>query len=108
VVILAAFGAPRVPLYDNLKSAVERVDHPSGCAIRQHRLCWRALPAHHRYDAPGKAVARGNEKGRVERSIRYIRDTTSSPRIFTDLTTNAQARALRSPASDRPGPRTPG
>ena len=32
----AAFGGvPRVVLYDNLKSAViERVDHPSGCAIR--------------------------------------------------------------------------
>ena len=40
------------------------------------------------------AVARGNEKGRVERSIRYIRDSFFAARSFTDLDDlNAQALA---------------
>jgi hypothetical protein len=40
------------------------------------------------------APARGNEKGRVERAIRYIRDSFFAGRAFTDLDDlNAQARA---------------
>jgi hypothetical protein len=39
------------------------------------------------------APARGNEKGRVERAIRYIRDSFFAGRAFTDLDDlNAQAR----------------
>ena len=66
-----AWGAlPRVLLYDNLKSAVlERRDD----AIRFHPTLL-ALSAHYRFEPRPVAVARGNEKGRVERAIRYIRD----------------------------------
>jgi hypothetical protein len=40
------------------------------------------------------AVARGNEKGRVERAIRYVRDNFFAGRSFTDLDDlNAQAAA---------------
>ena len=78
VLAFAAFGGvARVLLYDNLKSAVlERV----GDAIRFHPDLL-AFAAAHRYEPRPVAVARGNEKGRVERSIRYIRDNfVSVPR----------------------------
>jgi hypothetical protein len=40
------------------------------------------------------AVARGNEKGRVERAIRYVRDAFIAARTFADLDDlNAQANA---------------
>ena len=55
--------------------------------------CWRwpATTASSRARWPS---ARGNEKGRVERSIRYIRDSFFAGRSFTDLDDlNAQARA---------------
>ena len=40
------------------------------------------------------AVARGNEKGRVERAIRFVRDAFFAARTFTDLDDlNAQAKA---------------
>ncbi len=64
-------GLPRVLLYDNLKSAVlER----QGDAIRFHPTLLD-LSAHYRFEPRPVAVARGNEKGRVERAIRYIRDS---------------------------------
>jgi hypothetical protein len=49
------------------------------------------------------AVARGNEKGRVERAIRYIRDNFFDGRIFADLDDlNTQAEAwMAGPAADR-------
>ena len=49
------------------------------------------------------AVARGNEKGRVERAIRYIRDNFFCARTFTDLDDlNAQADAWAcGPADER-------
>ena len=87
----AAFnGCPRVALYDNLKSAVlER----QGDAIRFNPELL-GLAAHYRFEPRPVAVARGNEKGRVERSIRYIRDSFFAGRAFTDLLDlNAQARA---------------
>ena len=85
----AAGGVARVLLYDNLKSAVlERV----GDAIRFNPELL-AFAAHHRYEPRPVAVARGNEKGRVERSIRYIRDNFFAARSFTDVDDlNAQAR----------------
>ncbi len=95
VLAFAAFGGvARVLLYDNLKSAVlERVDHASGCAIRFHPDLL-AFAAAHRYEPRPVAVARGNEKGRVERSIRYIRDNFFAARAFTDVDDlNAQAQA---------------
>jgi transposase len=59
-------GRPRVLLYDTLKSAVlER----QGEAIRFHPTLLE-LAAHYRFEPRPVAVARGNEKGRVERAIR--------------------------------------
>lgn len=95
-------GCPRVLLYDNLKSAVlERV----GDAIRFNPELLK-FAAHHRVEPRPVAVARGNEKGRVERSIRYIREAFFAAREFADLDElNAQARAwCEGPASDRRWP----
>jgi hypothetical protein len=107
VLAFAAFGGvPRVLFYDNLKSAViERVDHPSGCAIR-FNTDLLAFAGAHRYEPRPVGVARGNEKGRVERSIRYIRDNFFAARIFTDLDDlNAKAQLwCEGPASCRPWP----
>ncbi|MCI4440109.1 IS21 family transposase [Tibeticola sp.] len=89
-----AFGSfnsvPRVLLYDNLKSAVlER----SGDAIRFHPTLLE-LAAHYRFEPRPVAVARGNEKGRVERAIRFVRDAFFAARPFRDLDDlNAQADA---------------
>lgn len=87
----AAFGGvPRVLLYDNLKSAVlER----QGDAIRFNETLL-AFAARYRYEPRPVAPYRGNEKGRVERSIRYIRDNFFAARSFRDLDDlNAQAAA---------------
>ena len=92
-------GIPRIALYDNLKSAVlER----QGNAIRFNPTLL-ALAGHYRFEPRPVAVARGNEKGRVERAIRYIRDAFFAGRTFTDLDDlNAQADAWTSgPASER-------
>lgn len=88
----AAFGAwngcPRVLLYDNLKSAVlER----RGEAIRFHPELLE-FAAHYRFEPRPVAVARGNEKGRVERAIRYVRESFFAARRWRDLDDlNAQA-----------------
>lgn len=74
-------GLPKVLLYDNLKSAVlER----QGDAIRFHPTLL-ALSAHYRFEPRPVAVARGNEKGRVERAIRYIRDSFFAGRNWKTL-----------------------
>ena len=74
-------GVPRVLLYDNLKSAVlERV----GQAIRFHPTLLE-LAGHYRYEPRPVAVARGNEKGRVERAIRYARESFFAARTWKDL-----------------------
>ncbi len=98
-----AWGAlPRVLLYDNLKSAVlERRDD----AIRFHPTLL-ALSAHYRFEPRPVAVARGNEKGRVERAIRYIRDSFFAGRQWSDIDDlNAQADAwCAGTAANRPCP----
>ena len=96
----AAFGGvPRVLLYDNLKSAVlDRV----GDAIRFNPALL-ALAGHYRFEPRPVAPARGNEKGRVERAIRYIRDGFFAGRAFTgldDLNTQA-AHWCQGQAADR-------
>ena len=81
-------GLSTVILYDNLKSAVlER----QGDAIRFHPTLL-ALSSHYRFEPRPVAVARGNEKGRVERAIRYIRDNFFAGRHWQTLDElNAQA-----------------
>ena len=95
-------GLPRVLLYDNLKSAVlER----QGEAIRFHPTLLE-FAAHYRFEPRPVAVARGNEKGRVERAIRYVRDAFFAARKWHDLDDlNAQAAAwCQGPAANRPCP----
>jgi len=95
-------GVARVLLYDNLKSAVlER----RGDVIRFHPELL-AFSGHYRYEPRPVAVARGNEKGRVERAIRYVRDSFFAARDWTDLEDlNAQADAwCRDDALRRPWP----
>jgi len=74
-------GVPRRLLYDNLKSAVleRRRD-----AIRFHPTLL-ALAAHYRFEPRPVAVARGNEKGRVERTIQYLRTSFWPARTWSDL-----------------------
>jgi len=82
-------SVPRVVLYDNLRSAVleRRRD-----AIRFHPTLLE-LTAHYRFEPRPVAVARGNEKGRVERAIRFVRDSFFAARTWSDLDDlNVQAR----------------
>ncbi len=81
-------GVARTLLYDNLKSAVlER----SGDAIRFHPTLLELAKHYHFLPRP-VAPARGNQKGRVERAIRYIRDSFFAARTWTNLNDlNAQA-----------------
>jgi transposase len=98
-------GIPRVILYDNLRSAVlER----HGDAIRFNPALL-SLAAHYRFEPRPVAVARGNEKGRVERAIRFVRDAFFAARTFADIDDlNAQADAwCRGPAADRRCPEDP-
>lgn len=83
-------GCSRIVLYDNLKSAVlER----QGKAIRFNPALL-SLASHYRFEPCPVALARGNEKGRVERSIRFIRTSFFAAREWTDLEDlNAQADA---------------
>lgn len=95
-------GLPRVLLYDNLRSAVlER----QADAIRFNPALL-ALAAHYRFEPRPVAPARGNEKGRVERAIRYVRDAFFAARSFDDLDDlNAQAELwCRQEALQRPCP----
>lgn len=74
-------GVARTVLTDNLRSVVlERRGeqmrlHPRYLELAGH-YCFQARPCH---------VARGNEKGRVERSIRYLRESFFAARSFTTL-----------------------
>jgi transposase len=95
-------GIPRVCLYDNLKSAVlER----RGDAIRFNPILLE-FAAHYRYEPRPVAVARGNEKGRVERAIRYVRDNFFAARTFKTIDDlNHQAMEwCNGIACDRPCP----
>ena len=99
---LAFGGLGRVLLYDNLKSVVlERV----GDAIRFNPE-FLAFAAHYRFEPRPVAICRGNEKGRVERHIDFIRKSFFAARQFSDVEDlNAQAVAwCEGRAFDRPWP----
>jgi transposase len=95
-------GAPRVLLVDNLRSVVlERC----GQNVRFHPR-WLELAAHYHFTTRPCAPARGNEKGRVERSIQYARSSFFAARPFTTLEDfNRQALEwCRQVAQQRPWP----
>jgi transposase len=85
-------GQPRVILYDNLRSAVlERRGREIHFNPRLMELC-----AHYHFVARPCQVRAGNQKGRVERAIRYVRDSFWAGRTFTTLAEcNHQALAWR-------------
>ena len=83
-------AAPRTLLYDNLKSAViER----EGDAVRFHPTLL-GLAGHYRFEPRACAPYRPNEKGRVERAIRDVRENFFAARSFVSIANlNAEARA---------------
>jgi len=95
-------GQPRVILYDNLRSAVlERRGDQIHFHPRLMELC-----AHYHFAARPCQVRAGNQKGRVERAIRYVRESFWAGRGFTTLPEcNRQALQWRDPiAHQRPWP----
>lgn len=103
VAAFEAFGGlPRVLLYDNLKSAV--LDRRGDAILLNPKLV--EFAKHYRFEIRPVAVARGNEKGRVERAIRYARTSFWPARQWRDLDDlNAQADAwCVGEASERPWP----
>jgi transposase len=103
---VAAFGffagVPRVILYDNLKSAVLA---RQGSAFHFHpRLI--ELCSHYHFQPRPCAPGKGNQKGKVERAIRYVRESFFEATRFTTLEDlNQRAWAWRdSVAHQRPWP----
>jgi transposase len=95
-------GQPRVILYDNLRSAVlERRGNQIHFHPRLIELC-----AHYHFAARPCQVRAGNQKGRVERAIRYVRDSFWAGRSFVTLEEcNRQALRWRDQvAQQRPWP----
>lgn len=85
-------GVVRTILYDNLKSVVLA---RQGAAIHFHpRLL--ELAGHYHFAPRPCAPARGNEKGKVERQIQYLRHAFFAARAFRDLEDlHAQFRTWR-------------
>jgi transposase len=95
-------GQPRVILHDNLRSAVvERRGNQIHFHPRLLELC-----AHYHCIARPCQVRAGNQKGRVERAIRYVRESFWAGRDFTTLQEcNRQALLWRDQvAHQRPWP----
>src|SRR5271165_3533673 len=85
-------GQPRVILYDNLKSAV--VERRGNHIAFHPRLI--EMSAHYHFAPRPCQVRAGNQKGRVERAIRYVRDSFWAGRSFTTLAEcNRQAQLWR-------------
>ena len=95
-------GVPRRLLYDNLKSVVLA---RQGNAI-QFNATVLDFAGHHRFEPRPVGVRKGNEKGRVERTIRYLRTSFWGARSFANLTElNHQVQAwCQDVASARPLP----
>lgn len=95
-------GVARNVLYDNMASVVtER----RGDLIRFHPRILE-LAGHYHFAPLPCQPGKGNEKGRVERSIRYIRESFFAARRFTNLLDlNVQARRwIKEIAHARPHP----
>jgi transposase len=74
-------GLPRILAYDNLRSVVlERRGDNIHFHPRILELC-----AHYHFAPRPCQVGAGNQKGRVERAIRYIRESFFAARPFTTL-----------------------
>jgi len=74
-------GVPRRLLYDNLRSVVtaRRAD-----AVQFNETALQ-FAAHYRFEPRPVGIRRGNEKGRVERAIRYMRTSFWPARTYDDL-----------------------
>jgi transposase len=95
-------GVARIHLYDNLKSAVlER--HGNQIHFNPRLL---ELAGHYHFEPCPCQVRAGNQKGRVERAIRFVRDSFWAARTFTTLEEcNRQALRWRDEvAHQRPWP----
>lgn len=91
-------GAPRVVLYDNMKQVVLR---RRGEDIEFHPRILE-LAAHYHFAPKPCNPGRGNEKGRVERAIQYIRSSFFAARPFTTMDDfNRQARQWRDQIAHR-------
>jgi len=95
-------GVPRIILYDNMRSVVlER----RGDTIHFHPRLLEFCAHYHCLPRPC-AVRAGNQKGRVERAVRYVRESFWAGRCFTTLEEcNRQALLWRDQiAHQRPWP----
>jgi transposase len=95
-------GVPRITLYDNMRSVVlER----HGDQILFHPRLLEFCAHYHCLPRPC-AVRAGNQKGRVERAVRYVRESFWAARCFTTLEEcNRQALLWRDEiAHQRPWP----
>ncbi|NUP08838.1 MAG: IS21 family transposase [Polyangiaceae bacterium] len=82
VLAFEAFGGvPRKLLYDNLKSVVLERD---GRLIRYHSRILE-LAGHYHFAPEPCAPYRGNEKGKVERAIHYLRHSFFPARRYTSV-----------------------
>jgi transposase len=91
-------GSARVLLYDNLKSAV--LDRHGSHVHFNPRLL--ELAGHYHFVPRPCQVRSGNQKGRVERAIRYVRDSFWAARSFTTLEEcNRQALRWREEVAHR-------
>ncbi|MFO0695053.1 MAG: IS21 family transposase [Polyangiales bacterium] len=93
-------GTARSVLYDNLKTVVlERI----GDVVRFHPRMLE-FAGHYHFAPVPVGIARGNEKGRVERAIRYLRESFFAARRYRDLADlNAQLeRWIEDVADARP------
>jgi transposase len=99
-------GAPRYCLYDNLRSAV-LARYGEGVRFNPRLL---EIASHYHFAPRAARPGRGSEKGSVERTVRYVRDSFFAARSFTTIEDlNRQALAWRDevggarrwPADDR-------
>ncbi len=95
-------GAPRITLYDNLKSVV--LERRGDAILFNPRLL--ELSGHYHFLARPCQVRAGNQKGRIERAIRYVRESFWAARTFNTLEEcNRQALLWRDQiAHQRPWP----